>query len=528
MWDSVRFGQFTFSRRRRELRRSGSIVRIPNKALEALDLLLSSPGATISKAHLYEALWGEKAVDGANLPQAIYCLRKALACGDGASAIKTVPGVGYAFVENVTVCPPDLGSIPVQALVAITPYTNPEAASLATARRLLQRGRHADTRAFLEPMASKHLDAGSAATFFSLRARARMDAGDEARARDDVREAVRIAKSPEGASSVTALEASMAQAYLVYRKGQYPAAVEIARGAVDTLPTRSMGPTQARLLAQALIDLLRKTRTRRDPRRAGASRARRCRASRASRTAGRRSLPKFSFNRHSVTPRRRATSRARSPTRARRSSSRSGISSTTSKSGRIFLAIIGHCAGTLPEAQRHAQSALALARLSLDGRPTGPRLLYRIANRNRTRQRCRGARAPPRSVADRGTRSADAREFFTSARLERNALSATNAVRRSPRRTRSIRSNGTARRPISESPISRERGRGAGRERKLPSATSSTRSSVCDAAGFSQISPDRCSCRTNDRKHIAASRGTRARGFVGPRALTRDDRYARF
>ena len=336
MWDSVRFGQFTFSRRRRELRRSGSIVRIPNKALEALDLLLSSPGTTISKAHLYEALWGEKAVDGANLPQTIYCLRKALARGDGASAIKTVPGVGYAFVENVTVCPPDLGSIPVQALVAITPYTNPEAASLATARRLLQRGRHADARAFLEPMASKHLDAGSAATFFSLRARARMDAGDEARARDDVREAVRIAKSFEGASSATALEASMAQAYLVYRRGQYPAAVEIARGAVDTMPTRSMGPTQARLLAQALIELA--TQDSNSARPATRWRISRAPMPRFARFQNRRQAiaAKSSFNRRSVTPRRRVTSRARSPTRARRSSSRSGISSTTSKSGRIL------------------------------------------------------------------------------------------------------------------------------------------------------------------------------------------------
>ena len=383
MWDSVRFGQFTFSRRRRELRRSGSIVRIPNKALEALDLLLSSPGATISKAHLYEALWGEKAVDGANLPQAIYCLRKALACGDGASAIKTVPGVGYAFVENVTVCPPDLGSIPVQALVAITPYTNPEAASLATARRLLQRGRHADTRAFLEPMASKHLDAGSAATFFSLRARARMDAGDEARARDDVREAVRIAKSPEGASSVTALEASMAQAYLVYRKGQYPAAVEIARGAVDTLPTRSMGPTQARLLAQALIELATQELELGETRDALAHLARADAALRA--------LPEPPAGDRCQILIQSALGYATSSSDFTRAIAYAREALQLAQWHQLdyeqvwadlTLAIIGQCAGTLPEAQRHAQSALALARLSLDGDQLGR--AYFIASRIET------------------------------------------------------------------------------------------------------------------------------------------------
>lgn len=528
MWDSVRFGQFTFSRRRRELRRSGSIVQIPNKALEALDLLLSSPGATISKAHLYEALWGEKAVDGANLPQAIYCLRKALACGDGASAIKTVPGVGYAFVENVTVCPPDLGSIPVQALVAITPYTNPEAASLATARRLLQRGRHADTRAFLEPMASKHLDAGSAATFFSLRARARMDAGDEARARDDVREAVRIAKSPEGASSVTALEASMAQAYLVYRKGQYPAAVEIARGAVDTLPTRSMGPTQARLLAQALIELATQELELGEIRDALAHLARADAALRA--------LPEPPAGDRCQILIQSALGYATSSSDFTRAIAYAREALQLAQWHQLdyeqvwadlTLAIIGQCAGTLPEAQRHAQSALALARLSLDGDQLGRayfiasrietargngvgalallqeawpiverdplmRGILRLRGSNATRCRRRTRYGDRRDARDRYDRTGRLVAQYRN-RLSRASVGAARVAKESCHRRRRARDRVFATRRVSR------------RSRRIAAAVV-----------------------RNDRKHIAASRGTRARGFVGPRALTRDDRYARF
>ncbi|HTA38894.1 MAG TPA: winged helix-turn-helix domain-containing protein [Candidatus Acidoferrales bacterium] len=383
MWDSVRFGPFTFSRRRRELRRSGTIVRISNKALEALDLFLKSPGVTISKRDLYDALWGEKLVDESNLAQTIFCLRKALAGENGVSAIKTVPGIGYAFVDDVAVCPPDLGSMPVQALVAITPYTNPEAASLATARRLLQRGRHADARTFLEPMASKHLDASSSATFLSLRARARMDGGDEARAQDDVREAMRISKSFEGASAATALEAATAQAYLAYRKGHYPASIEIARRAVDAVPTRSMGPTEARLLAQALIELASQELE------LGATREALAHLARAD--AALRALPEPPAGDRCQILIQSALGYATSSSDFTRAIAYAREALQLAQWHQLdyeqvwadlTLAIIGQCADTLPEAQRHAQSALALAGLSLDGDQLGR--AYFIASRIET------------------------------------------------------------------------------------------------------------------------------------------------
>ena len=464
MWDSVRFGPFTFSRRRRELRRSGSIVRIPNKAIEVLDLFLRSPGVTISKRDLYDALWGEKLVEESNLAQTIFCLRKALAGENGASAIKTVPGVGYAFVEDVTVCPSDLESIPVQALVTIAPYTNPDAASLSTARRLLQSGRHADARTFLEPMASKHLDASGAATFYSLRARARMDASDEARARDDVREAVRISRSADGASPAIALEAAMAQAYLAYRKGKYPVAIEIARVAVDAMPMRSMGPAEARLLAQAFIELATQELE------LGSTRDALAHLARAD--AALRVLPEPPAGLRCQILIQSALGYATSSSDFTRAIAYAREALQLAQWHQLdyeqvwadlTLAIIGQCAGTLPAARSGTRSRRSRSRVY---RSTATSSGVRISSHRESKPRSATARELPQrhccsalGRSSNGIRSCAA--SFTCAKRERAAWWETSAGRRSRRRARSKRSNATARRRTPASRTSLARGRGA-------------------------------------------------------------------
>ncbi len=96
------FGHFVFDARRRVLLRRGSKVRLPNKALEALSLLLNQAGKPVSKEDMHEALWGDSFVDDANLTQTIYVLRKTLGNGTpGKTMIRTVPKLGYEFVEPV-------------------------------------------------------------------------------------------------------------------------------------------------------------------------------------------------------------------------------------------------------------------------------------------------------------------------------------------------------------------------------------------------------------------------------------------
>jgi DNA-binding winged helix-turn-helix (wHTH) protein/Tfp pilus assembly protein PilF len=101
-----RFGQFVFDARRRVLERRGDAVALPNKALELLALLLRDAGNPVSKERIYEAIWGDKIVDDGNLTQTVYMLRRALANGSSErSMIRTIPQLGYAFVEEVSILP---------------------------------------------------------------------------------------------------------------------------------------------------------------------------------------------------------------------------------------------------------------------------------------------------------------------------------------------------------------------------------------------------------------------------------------
>jgi DNA-binding winged helix-turn-helix (wHTH) protein/tetratricopeptide (TPR) repeat protein len=98
------FGEFVFDAQRRVLERDGVIVALPNKASELLALLLREAGQTVSKERIYEAIWGEKIVEEGNLTQTVYVLRRTLSNGHPArTMIRTIPQVGYAFVEPVNV-----------------------------------------------------------------------------------------------------------------------------------------------------------------------------------------------------------------------------------------------------------------------------------------------------------------------------------------------------------------------------------------------------------------------------------------
>ena len=99
--DAVRFGQFRFDLRRRELFRDESSVRLGGRALDVLHALAAAKGDVVSKAELLARVWPGIAVGENNLQVQISLLRKTLqedTCGE--SYLVTVPGRGYRLVGD--------------------------------------------------------------------------------------------------------------------------------------------------------------------------------------------------------------------------------------------------------------------------------------------------------------------------------------------------------------------------------------------------------------------------------------------
>src|SRR4029079_9914239 len=100
----VRFGAFELDEDAKELRKQGRLVRLSGQPLQALQLLVSRPGAIVSRDELRRHIWGdERFVDfDRSLNFCIATVRHAL--GDSATSprfIETVPRRGYRFVADV-------------------------------------------------------------------------------------------------------------------------------------------------------------------------------------------------------------------------------------------------------------------------------------------------------------------------------------------------------------------------------------------------------------------------------------------
>ncbi|MEO8078698.1 MAG: winged helix-turn-helix domain-containing protein [Acidobacteriota bacterium] len=91
-------GERTLERRKR----SGRIV-IPEKAFQALVLLVRSSGALVTKDSILATVWPGVVVEEGNIGKAIHAIRRALGDGTGEwSYIETVPKHGYRFIADVT------------------------------------------------------------------------------------------------------------------------------------------------------------------------------------------------------------------------------------------------------------------------------------------------------------------------------------------------------------------------------------------------------------------------------------------
>jgi DNA-binding winged helix-turn-helix (wHTH) protein len=99
----IRFGIFELDAAAGELRRNGSIVRLPPQPFQVLRLLASNPGELLDRERIRREVWGETTVDfDRSLNVCITQIRTAL--NDDAESprfIQTVPRRGYRFIGSV-------------------------------------------------------------------------------------------------------------------------------------------------------------------------------------------------------------------------------------------------------------------------------------------------------------------------------------------------------------------------------------------------------------------------------------------
>jgi DNA-binding winged helix-turn-helix (wHTH) protein len=97
----LQFAEFTFDAAAQQLRRKSVPIRVPDKALAVLGLLLERRPSLVTKKDLLERIWPERCVEESNLSIAIAQLRRVLA--DDAQQprfIKTQFRKGYSFVGD--------------------------------------------------------------------------------------------------------------------------------------------------------------------------------------------------------------------------------------------------------------------------------------------------------------------------------------------------------------------------------------------------------------------------------------------
>jgi predicted ATPase/DNA-binding winged helix-turn-helix (wHTH) protein len=98
------FGPFELQPGKRLLQKAGVPVRLSDRALDILLVLVARAGEAVGKRELMELVWPGVAVDEANLRFHIAALRKALGEGrSGPRYIATLSGRGYCFVSPVSI-----------------------------------------------------------------------------------------------------------------------------------------------------------------------------------------------------------------------------------------------------------------------------------------------------------------------------------------------------------------------------------------------------------------------------------------
>src|SRR5690348_5720837 len=124
----MRLGAFEINLESRELRKSGLRLRLEEKPMQILEMLLERPGHVVTRKSLKEKLWPDTTVNFEfGLNTAVNKLR--LALGDSADNprfVETVPKRGYRFIAvmdgaSIAIAAPET---PRDASVAVLPFHN--------------------------------------------------------------------------------------------------------------------------------------------------------------------------------------------------------------------------------------------------------------------------------------------------------------------------------------------------------------------------------------------------------------------
>jgi DNA-binding winged helix-turn-helix (wHTH) protein len=92
----IHFGAFVLDRETRQLRRGASPQRLRSQAFALLELLVERRPAVVTKQEIRDRLWPETFVSESTLSSLAAQVRRALG-SEGASYLRTVHGLGYAF-----------------------------------------------------------------------------------------------------------------------------------------------------------------------------------------------------------------------------------------------------------------------------------------------------------------------------------------------------------------------------------------------------------------------------------------------
>jgi DNA-binding winged helix-turn-helix (wHTH) protein len=97
------FGRYRLLVHRRELLCDDEPVKLGDRALDVLMVLIETPGDLISKDVLMARVWPNRVVEEGNLQAQVTALRKAL--GSDRELIRTVAGRGYLFTGEIDTLP---------------------------------------------------------------------------------------------------------------------------------------------------------------------------------------------------------------------------------------------------------------------------------------------------------------------------------------------------------------------------------------------------------------------------------------
>ena len=101
------FGKFVLDVQEQTLSSNGSVVHLPMKEFETLQMLVENNGKVVSKDEMMSAIWKDTFVEESNLAQYVSRLRKILNV-DGNQYIKTISKRGYRFSADVRISDRDV------------------------------------------------------------------------------------------------------------------------------------------------------------------------------------------------------------------------------------------------------------------------------------------------------------------------------------------------------------------------------------------------------------------------------------